>query len=215
MVRFLNAAAIERQAIQETDDWAAQNRTAPLPRAKAGPGRPDEQKIMDERACVSALRLGEAEVEAAGRIIGRIREEYRARGVFLVESCGRHVISCGENPFPDSDAFASLIASVMAAVAQLSSYLEFRDVGVWLQKGGKELLYIEIAGELILIVLFGRDQLESLEKLRARLRTKKALGDLAKIAAPSGNGSMGDILAGIPIPEIDHVVSSLEPAKEE
>ncbi len=122
-------------------------------------------------------------------VLDRVRDEYRARTVLLVENCGRPLAVSGIADDRDLDALASLAASTVAAAQQLAFTLGEPNLTVALQSGCQDRLHLVLTGPAVLAVLMAADPPEGLTRLRARLRRSRALTEIQSILARSETAS--------------------------
>lgn len=155
---------------------------------------------------VSLRELGEGQHHALVRILSRIQAEHRAELVVLVESCGRHLAVSAGGDAADLDALASLAASAVAASGGLAGLLGETGASLVLQRGDRDLIHLEPAGDLVVAVVFAATSPQGLEKVRARLRLKRALSEMqAVLAAREENAG----LRGFEESEVDTLLDPL------
>lgn len=158
---------------------------------------------------ISLREVGEAQHRALVRILGRVRDEYRARAAVLAEACGRPLAAAGEGCEADLDGFSSLAASAVAAASGLGGLVGEPGVSLCLQRGGRDVILLEPAGDLVVAVVFEESSPQGLEAVRARLRLRRALADLRAVlaAAPEDRA-----LDGIEPGEVDLLLEPLAAA---
>lgn len=163
---------------------------------------------MKEKGRLSGL--DEAQGEQLARILERVRADHDARLVFAARACGRPLGWAGEPPGADLDALASLVASLCAAGARLGALLGEEGVGLLLQKGERDVIQVIAAGEIVLAVRSAEQPPQGLERLRARLRQRKALAELRSFALEHVAGSELGALSEASAGEIDDLLSGLD-----
>ncbi|HSH70557.1 MAG TPA: roadblock/LC7 domain-containing protein [Deferrisomatales bacterium] len=134
---------------------------------------------------VTLREISDLQHRELASVLDRVRDEYRARTVLLVENCGRPLAVSGIADDRDLDALASLAASTVAAAQQLALTLGEPDLTVALQSGCQDRLHLVLTGPAVLAVLMAADSPEGLPRLRARLRRSRALTQIQSILARS------------------------------
>ncbi len=159
---------------------------------------------------VSRLEIDRGMQEALVRILERVRAESRARVVFLVEACGRPLAVSGEAGSLPLDQLASLAASAAAAASGLGGLVGEPGVTVLLQRGEQDVLRLVPDRDFVLGVVFGNDTPQGLERLRARLRKKRAVRDIREVLAREPERP-GQGLDGVGEAEIEAALASVGP----
>lgn len=155
--------------------------------------------------------LGATQHRALVRVLAQIRTEHRARLVVLVDACGRSLAASDQATDTDLDAFASLAASAVAAASGLATLMGEPGASLLLRWGDQDLVQLEPSGDLVVAVVFQTTPPQGLERVRARLRLRRALTKIRSVLAqPAGDGS----LEGIGDAEVDAVLGSLAKAAE-
>lgn len=152
--------------------------------------------------------LGGRQHAALVRVLEKVRAEHRARAVILSAACGRPLALAGEACGTDLDAFASLSASAAAASGRLAQMMGEPSASLCLQRGDRDLIFLEPAGDLVVAVVFDSASPQGLERLRARLRLRRALVEIAAVLDETVDDAA---LAGIGPQELDDL---LDPAAE-
>jgi len=165
---------------------------------------------MDGYESVSRLEIDRGMQEALVRILERVRGESRARLVFLVEACGRPLAVSGEEASMPLDQLASLAASTAAAASGLAALVGEPGVTVLLQRGEQDVLRLVPTREFVLGVVFGKNAPQGLERLRSRLRKKRALRDIRAVLS-RGPDRPGRGMEGVGEAEIEATLASVEP----
>ena len=143
---------------------------------------------------VSFLELSEAQHRSLVEILERVRVEHGARVTVLAEACGRPLAVSSPDPTLDLDGLASLAASAIAASCQLALMLGEPGASLVLQRGDQDVLFLEPGGELVVAVILDAVHPRGLERVRARLRLKRALSQMqAVLATPEGTPALGAI----------------------
>jgi len=92
-----------------------------------------------------------------------------ARTALIVDKTGQMVATVGETPSFDSTAFASLTAADFSANDQLAKMIGESEFGSLFHQGEQESLYLaDIAGRVILVVLFDTRTTLGMVKLRVK-----------------------------------------------
>ncbi len=134
--------------------------------------------------------IDEAQHRALVAILGRLRAEHRARFVFLADGAGRPVCAAGTSPDSDLDAVASLVASTAAAASRLSELLGEGGASFLLQRGEADVVQLLPGPGFVLAVVYDGGAPRGVERLRARLRQRRAVVEVAAVfAAPSPAGA--------------------------
>lgn len=154
--------------------------------------------------------LGGAEEERLARILARVRADHGARLVFVARACGQPLAWAGDRPDADLDSLASLVASTCAAAARLGSLLGEDGVGVLLQKGERDVVQVTAVEDMVLAVVCADQPPQGLERLRARLRQRKALDELRTFAFARVGGEAGGSLPGGSPQEIDELLDGFD-----
>ena len=155
---------------------------------------------------VTLREISEQQHRELTAVLDRVRDEYRARTVLLVENCGRPLAVSGIADDRDLDALASLAASTVAAAQQLALTLGEPNLTVALQSGCQDRLHLVLAGPAVLAVLMAADPPEGLP----RLRRSRALTQIQSILARSETASPPHPLpADIEEAEIDAALDGL------
>jgi predicted regulator of Ras-like GTPase activity (Roadblock/LC7/MglB family) len=145
---------------------------------------------------VSLLEVSEVQHRALVGILERVRVEHSARVTVLAESCGRPLAVSSPDPAVDLDSLASLSASAIAASCQLAMMLGEPGASLVLQRGDRDVLFLEPAGDLVIAVVLDALHPRGLERVRARLRLKRALSEMQAVLArpetPPGFDAIGD-----------------------
>jgi len=158
---------------------------------------------------VSLRELGKGQHSALVRILARIQEEHRAQLVLLVESCGRPLAVSAGGDTADLDGLASLAASAVAASGGLAGLLGEPGASLVLQRGDRDLVHLEPAGDLVVAVVFAATSPQGLERVRARLRLKRALSEVQAVVA-AGEDNLG--LRGFEDSEVNALLGHLAEA---
>lgn len=148
---------------------------------------------MADQEGVPRRELSEAQHRSLVSVLDRLRDEFRARSVFLAETCGRPVAMSTGQGEADLDSLGSLAASAAAAAGSLGQMIGEADVSLLLQRGERDLVQLTPAGGLVLAVMFGKDSLQGLERLRARLRQRRALGEIRSVLGERGSGGFAEL----------------------
>ncbi len=151
-------------------------------------------------------RPGRAAQEALTAELERIRQECRARAVFLVDASGRPLARSPADAPQDQDAAASLAASLAAAAQAIGTLFGVERVDTVIQEGRRDAIRLMSDGDLVLAVVYGEHTLEGLEALRARLRKRGALRRIRKLVGAEGAG----ILEGVRSEEIEAFLENTE-----
>jgi predicted regulator of Ras-like GTPase activity (Roadblock/LC7/MglB family) len=160
---------------------------------------------------VSLRELGDRQHRALVRVLERVRAEYRARGALLAEACGRPLAAAGHGCETDPDGFASLAASAVAASRSLAGMLGEAGTSLCLQRGGRDVVRLEPAGDLVIALVLDAESPQGLEGVRARLRLQRALADIRSILAqPQTNRDLDAIEAG----ELDALLGPIAASAE-
>lgn len=156
---------------------------------------------MDGSPC---LLVGDDQHQTLVSVLNRVRAEHRARVAFLAETCGRPVAVSGR--CEDLEALASLLASVYAAAAHAAGLLGESGLTLAMQRGENDVIHLAGAGQFVLAVLFTADAPHGLERLRARLRQRRAVAEIAALFQQVGperpdvevaEGELEALLAGL------------------
>lgn len=143
---------------------------------------------------VSLLEVSETQHRALVALLERVRAEHGARMALLAESCGRPVAIAASEASVDLDGLASLSASAVAAACKLGSLLGEPGATVVLQRGDRDVLFLEPSGDLIVAVILEEVHPRGLERVRARLRLKRALAQMLAVLSEAGSGAgLGEI----------------------
>lgn len=138
---------------------------------------------------VTWLELTEGQHKSVVHVLQKVRGEHGARFTFLVDASGRPLAVSHDDAVDDLDGVASLCASAVAAAARLAHLLGEPGAGLVLQRGDRDVLFLEASESLIVAVVLDQIHPTGLERVRAKLRLKRALAELAKlVAAPSHPG---------------------------
>ena len=117
----------------------------------------------------SSWSFGEQDAQRIGAILDDFLAQSNARTALIVDKTGQMVTTIGETPAFDSTAFASLTAADFSANDQLAKMVGEAEFGSLFHQGEKESLYLaDIAGRVILVVLFDRSTTLGLVKLRVK-----------------------------------------------
>ena len=144
------------------------------------PSRPTRRGKM-ERDGVSWLELTETQHRSVVHVLQKVRAEHGARFTFLVDASGRPLAVSHPDAALDVDGLASLCASAVAAAARLAEMLGEPGAGLVLQRGDRDVLFLEASENLIVSVVLDSIHPTGLERVRAKLRLKRALTELRKI----------------------------------
>jgi hypothetical protein len=127
----------------------------------------------------------ETQQRRISELLDRIRKEFHARLVLLVESRGHPLASSGDAPDWDLTSVSSLAASAVAATGQLAHLLGETAEGLALRHEGREFLHLIPNGRTLLALAFDAPPPSGLEEVRARLRLKRALAQLETALGPA------------------------------
>ncbi|NOY44822.1 MAG: hypothetical protein GXP50_05145 [Deltaproteobacteria bacterium] len=164
---------------------------------------------MEGYEAVSELVLDEETHQALQRVLERVRAEHQARLVFLAEACGRPLAVCGPEPLPDLEPLGSLVASLSSAAAQIESLLGESGGAVVFQKGERDVLHITRAADVALAVVFPPNPPTGLDRVRARLRHRRALAEIEGLLHKRRAGSRrSSPLAGATPQELDKLLDT-------
>jgi predicted regulator of Ras-like GTPase activity (Roadblock/LC7/MglB family) len=128
----------------------------------------------------SSWSFGEQDSQRISAILDDFLAQADARTALIVDKAGQMVATVGETPTFDSTAFASLTAADFSANDQLAKMIGEAEFGSLFHQGEQESLYLaDIAGRVILVVLFDTRTTLGLVKLRV----KSTVGALNKVFA--------------------------------
>lgn len=117
----------------------------------------------------SSWSFGEDDSRRITAILDNFLVQSSARTALLVDKAGQMVATVGETPSFDSTAFASLTAADFSANDQLAKMIGEAEFGSLFHQGEQESLYLaDIAGRVILVVLFDTRTTLGLVKLRVK-----------------------------------------------
>jgi len=117
----------------------------------------------------SSWSFGEQDSQRISAILDDFLAQANARTALIVDKTGQMVATVGQTPSFDSTAFASLTAADFSANDQLAKMVGEAEFGSLFHQGEKESLYLaDIAGRVILVVLFDRSTTLGLVKLRVK-----------------------------------------------
>lgn len=117
----------------------------------------------------SSWSFGEQDSQRISAILDDFLAAANARTALIVDKTGQMVATVGQTPSFDSTAFASLTAADFSANDQLAKMVGEAEFGSLFHQGEKESLYLaDIAGRVILVVLFDRSTTLGLVKLRVK-----------------------------------------------
>ncbi len=117
----------------------------------------------------SSWSFGEQDAQRISAILDDFLAQSNARTALIVDRTGQMVTTIGETPTFDSTAFASLTAADFSANDQLAKMVGEAEFGSLFHQGERESLYLaDIAGRVILVVLFDRSTTLGLVKLRVK-----------------------------------------------
>lgn len=160
---------------------------------------------------VTLREISERQHRELSQELERVRSEYRARTVLLVENCGRLLAASGIADDRDLDALASLVASTVAAAQQLARTLGEPNLTVALQSGCQDRLHLVLTGPAVLAVLLAEDPPEGLPRLRARLRRSRSLRQIQAILARPAAALPRPFAAALEAGDIDAALEGLTP----
>ncbi len=128
----------------------------------------------------SSWSFGEQDAARITAVLQDFLQQSNAGAALLVDRAGQMVASVGQVPDFDPMAFASLTAADFSANDQLARMVGESEFGALVHQGQQESLYLaDVAGRVILVVIFDRGTTLGLVKLRA----KGAVGQLNEIFA--------------------------------
>lgn len=117
----------------------------------------------------SSWSFGEQDSQRISAILDDFLAAANARTALIVDKTGQMVATVGQTPSFDSTAFASLTAADFSANDQLAKMVGEAEFGSLFHQGERESLYLaDIAGRVILVVLFDRSTTLGLVKLRVK-----------------------------------------------
>jgi predicted regulator of Ras-like GTPase activity (Roadblock/LC7/MglB family) len=117
----------------------------------------------------SSWSFGEQDSQRISTILNDFLAQADARTALIVDKAGQMVATVGETPTFDSTAFASLTAADFSANDQLAKMIGEAEFGSLFHQGEQESLYLaDIAGRVILVVLFDTRTTLGLVKLRVK-----------------------------------------------
>jgi predicted regulator of Ras-like GTPase activity (Roadblock/LC7/MglB family) len=115
-----------------------------------------------------------------------------ARTALLVDRTGQMVATVGAAPTFDPTAFASLTAADFSANDQLAKMIGEDEFGALFHQGDKESLYLaDVAGRVILAVLFDNSTTLGLVKLRVKGAVRVLREVFAEVLTRDGAGRAG------------------------
>ncbi|NTU59450.1 MAG: hypothetical protein HGA98_00145 [Deltaproteobacteria bacterium] len=143
---------------------------------------------------VSLVELTEAQHAALVTLLEKVRLEHGARMALLAETCGRPLALSAPDAGVDLDALASLAASAVAATLRLGALFGEPGATLVLQRGDRDVLFLEPSGDLIVAVVLEEVHPRGLERVRARLRLRRALSEMRGVlVGPGSGGGLGPI----------------------
>jgi predicted regulator of Ras-like GTPase activity (Roadblock/LC7/MglB family) len=117
----------------------------------------------------SSWSFGEEDSRRITAILDDFLAQAGARTALIVDKTGQMVATVGETPSFDSTAFASLTAADFSANDQLAKMIGESEFGSLFHQGEQESLYLaDIAGRVILVVLFDTRTTLGMVKLRVK-----------------------------------------------
>jgi len=117
----------------------------------------------------SSWSFGEEDSRRITVILDDFLAQSSARTALIVDKTGQMVATVGETPSFDSTAFASLTAADFSANDQLAKMIGEAEFGSLFHQGEQESLYLaDIAGRVILVVLFDKRTTLGMVKLRVK-----------------------------------------------
>lgn len=112
--------------------------------------------------------FSEADVQAIGRRLDTLLGEAKARCALVIDRTGQLITAVGEADGLDSVALASLASANFSANDQLAALVGERDFSSLVHEGERSSLYLaDVAGRLILVVLFDQRTTLGLVRLKA------------------------------------------------
>lgn len=117
----------------------------------------------------SSWSFGEADAKRIREILHDFLLASSARTALIVDRAGQLVMSVGEPPQFDPDAFATLTAADFSANDHLARMLGEPEFGALFHQGERESMYLaDVARRVILVVLFDNRTTLGLVKLRVK-----------------------------------------------
>jgi len=159
----------------------------------------------------SSWSFGEQDSHRITAILGDFLAQANARTALIVDKTGQMVATVGEVPSFDPTAFASLTAADFSANDQLAKMIGEAEFGSLFHQGEQESLYLaDIAGRVILVVLFDNRTTLGLVKLRVKATVGELNQVFAEMLSKDGTGQtrMETDFVGDAEDEIDRLFGS-------
>ncbi|MEN3584185.1 roadblock/LC7 domain-containing protein [Streptomyces sp. ZYX-F-203] len=140
------------------------------------------------------------EIETVRRLLHRLRQDARAKGVLLVDRSGGLLGAAGEAERYDTTSLAALTAGRVDAVDGPSELIRERELSVMCHEGRRDHLHLSIvANRALLLVAFDERSSSGLVRLRVERADSDLAGALRAMSertVPAGGAAMPEITEG-------------------